>query len=159
MFTQNIISQESCHFCLLPKHTTKNIQIIWYLKIRSSNIPKFAYQKWDKHIFPTTKTLQNPSNWCTKTYPPKSPEKTKGPRYPSLPGVPWTRPNPNVQSSVKTGRALRKPCKPHWRLRKPVAKHLCGAISLGNFFGLRLQEPEETEEMICGGNASEPKRR
>ena len=162
MFTQNIISQESCHFCLLPKQTTNKLQIIWYLKIRSSNIPKFAYQKWDKYIyFQKKKPSWNPSSWCTKTYP-QPPPKTKGPRHPSLPGLPWTTPNPNVQSSAKTGRALRKPCKPHWRLRNLQGISLRRQFLAGN---IRIEATQfrrmHWRNEDCGrGNAEpEPKRR
>ena len=60
------------------------------------------------------------------------PPKTKAP-YPCLPGWPWTTPNPNVQSSVKTGRTLRKPCKPHWRLRN-LWRNIFAAQSRWEFF-------------------------
>ena len=108
IFKNNIISQESS----LPPQTRhkKTSKILCYLKIRSSNIQNLPINN-GINLFSPPKNLWNPHKLCINI-----PPKTKAP-HPCLPGLPWRTPNPSVQSSVKTGRALRKPCKPHWRLR------------------------------------------
>ena len=60
-----------------PQTPHKKIQIIWYLKIRSFNIPKFPYQKWDKHIFPKKNLVESLKVGAPKHIPKSPPPKPR----------------------------------------------------------------------------------